>query len=74
MLDTTARKVMADWGRVEGKLLRGRPAEVIARLAARRQIDLIGVGSRGVTEFHPMLLGTVSRELLMKAPCPVLSW
>ncbi len=72
LLDAAARKVAADWDRVEGKLLHGRPADVIARLAARRRIDLIVIGSRGVTEFRPMLLGTVSRELLMKAPCPVL--
>jgi nucleotide-binding universal stress UspA family protein len=60
------------WGQVRGKLLRGRPAEAIARVAKRERADLLVVGSRGVTEFQPMLLGSVSRKLLEQAPCPVL--
>jgi nucleotide-binding universal stress UspA family protein len=60
------------WGDVRAKLLRGHPAEVIAHSAKRERADLLVIGSRGVTEFQPMLLGSVSRRLLMQASCPVL--
>jgi len=59
-------------GDVRAKLLRGRPAEVIARSAERERAELLVLGSRGVTEFQPMLLGSVSRQVLMRATCPVL--
>jgi nucleotide-binding universal stress UspA family protein len=72
LLESAKLKVTAEWGRVESKLLLGRPTEVIARAAARQRMDLIVIGSRGLTELRPMLLGTVSRELLMKAPCLVM--
>lgn len=65
-------KAAGSWGQVRARLLRGSPAEVIARLAKREKVDLLVVGSRGVTEFQPMLLGSVSRKLLAQAPCPVL--
>jgi nucleotide-binding universal stress UspA family protein len=38
----------------------------------RHDIDLIIVGSRGLTEFRPFLLGSVSRRVVMHAPCSVL--
>lgn len=72
---------LLEWGEVKAartgwsvraKLLRGRPAEAIARTAKRERADLLVIGSRGVTEFQPMLLGSVSRKLLRQAPCPVL--
>jgi nucleotide-binding universal stress UspA family protein len=57
---------------VRAKLLRGRPAEAIAGATRRERADLLIVGARGTTEFQPILLGSVSRKLLMQAPCPVL--
>jgi len=72
LLEAAEVKAAKTWGDVRAKLLRGRPAEVIARSAKRERADLLVIGSRGVTEFQPMLLGSVSRKLLMQAPCPVL--
>ncbi|HLZ32688.1 MAG TPA: universal stress protein [Nitrospira sp.] len=72
LLEWAELKAASSWGQVRARLLRGSPAEVIARLAGREKIDLLVVGSRGVTEFQPMLLGSVSRKLLAQAPCPVL--
>ena len=72
LLEWAEVKAAATWPDVRAKLLRGRPAEAIARAAMRERADLLVIGSRGVTEFQPLLLGTVSRELLMQAPCPVL--
>lgn len=72
LLERAEMKTAAAWPEVRAKLLRGRPAEVIARAAEREQADLLVIGSRGVTEFQPMLVGSVSRKLLMQAPCPTL--
>jgi nucleotide-binding universal stress UspA family protein len=72
MLEGAEVKASTLYGSVRAKLLRGNPAEALARSAKREQADLLVIGSRGVTEFQPMLLGSVSRRLLMKAPGPVL--
>lgn len=72
MLEGAELKVSTSWGLVRANLLRGNPAEAVVRSAKREQADLLVIGSRGMTEFQPMLLGAVSRKLLMKAPCPVL--
>ena len=72
LLEAAELKVSTSWDSVRAKLLRGSPAAAVARSAKREQADLLVIGSRGVTEFQPMLLGSVSRKLLMQAPCPVL--
>ena len=72
LLERAELKAAASWGPVRAKLLRGSPVAAVARSAKREQADLLVIGSRGVTEFQPMFLGTVSRKLLMQAPCPVL--
>lgn len=72
LLEGAELKASMSWDSVRAKLLRGSPAVAVARSAKREQPDLLVIGSRGITEFQPMLLGTVSRQLLMQAPCPVL--
>ena len=72
LLEGAELKAARTWGRVRARLLRGRAAEAIVRSAEREQADLLVIGSRGVTEFQPMLLGSTSRKVLMQAPCPVL--
>ena len=72
LLEWAELKAAKSWGQVRARLLRGSPAEVVARIAKREKVDLLVIGSRGVTEFQPMLLGSVSRKLLAQAPCPVL--
>jgi len=72
VLEWAELKAAASWGTVQAKLLRGSPADAVARSAKREHADLLVIGSRVLTEFQPMLLGSVSRKLLMQAPCPVL--
>ena len=72
LLERAQANAVARGWKVRARLLRGRPAESISRFAEREKADLLVVGSRGVTEFQPMLVGSVSRQLLMRAPCPVL--
>jgi nucleotide-binding universal stress UspA family protein len=50
----------------------GRVADVICRVAQERECDLIVVGSRGLTGFKRLMLGSISNAVAAKAPCPVL--
>jgi nucleotide-binding universal stress UspA family protein len=72
LLERAELQASPSWGPVRAKLLRGSPVAAVARSAKREQADLLVIGSRGMTEFQPMLLGSVSRKLLMQASCPVL--
>jgi nucleotide-binding universal stress UspA family protein len=49
-----------------------RVPEVICRIAQERDCDLIVVGSRGLTGFKRLMLGSISNAVAAKAPCPVL--
>ena len=72
VLEWAELKAAESWGPVRARLLRGRPADAVARCAKRERAGFLVIGSRGVTEFQPMLLGSVSRKLLAQVPCPVL--
>ena len=54
------------------ELVWGRVPEVICRIAQERACDLIVVGSRGLTGFKRLMLGSISNAVAAKAPCPVL--
>ena len=56
---------------LETRLLRGEPAEQIARKAADG-LDLLVLGSRGYGPLRRALLGTVSGRLVRESTCPVL--
>jgi nucleotide-binding universal stress UspA family protein len=56
----------------ETELAWGRVADVICRVAEERECDLIVVGSRGLTGFKRLMLGSISNAVAAKAPCPVL--
>lgn len=52
--------------------LRGKPVEEILRFLERTPIDLVVVGTRGLSRGSRLLLGSVSSRLVAEAPCPVL--
>jgi nucleotide-binding universal stress UspA family protein len=56
----------------ETELAWGRVPEVVCRVAQDRGCDLIVVGSRGLTGFKRLMLGSISNAVAAKAPCPVL--
>ncbi len=56
----------------ECRLVQGVPADEIVRLAQLEKVDLIVLGSRGLTEVRAFLLGSVSDKVTHHAKCPVL--
>jgi nucleotide-binding universal stress UspA family protein len=67
-----ARKRRPDGRHVEGVVRHGRPATVLVDEAVAVGADLILIGSRGHGQIARLLLGSVSREVVDHAPCPVL--
>jgi nucleotide-binding universal stress UspA family protein len=58
--------------KVEGFLLRGRPASAIVDEAGGMDADLVVMGSRGHGTIATMVLGSTAAEVVDHAPCPVL--
>jgi len=56
----------------ECRLVQGLPADEIVRLAQLEKVDLIVLGSRGLTEVRAFLLGSVSDKVIHHSKCPVL--
>lgn len=52
--------------------LHGRAASVILDLAKEEGAELIVMGTRGLTDWSGLLLGSVSHKVLHMAECPVL--
>ena len=59
--------------RVERALREGMSTQVILETAKETGADLIVIGTHGRTGFRRLLLGSVTEEVLRKAPCPVLT-
>jgi nucleotide-binding universal stress UspA family protein len=58
--------------KVEGFVVRGRPASAIVDEASSFEADLIVVGSRGHGAIATMVLGSTASEIVDHSPCPVL--
>ncbi|GAA5419007.1 stress response protein NhaX [Sulfurisphaera tokodaii] len=57
---------------VEGVVLEGDPATAILEYAGKNGVDLIVTGSRGLSTFKRIILGSVSTKLVQEAKIPVL--
>lgn len=56
----------------EEKVVIGNPAQVIAEEADREKADLIVMGSRGLSDFAKLFLGSVSTAVLARTTVPVM--
>ena len=52
-------------------LLEGNPAATIVDFIKENDVDLVVMGSRGLSGFKEMFLGSVSHNVVQKSPCPV---
>ncbi|MBO8128321.1 MAG: universal stress protein [Peptococcaceae bacterium] len=50
----------------------GNPAEEISEYARKHGVDLIVMGTRGMSNLKEIFLGSVSHKVLQMAPCPVI--
>lgn len=71
-LETFVRPLLGPDRIVERALPFGRAADVIVAEAEESHPDLIVIGSRGRGGVAAMILGSVSAEVVDRAPCPVL--
>jgi nucleotide-binding universal stress UspA family protein len=70
---TTASERLARAGLSCSTLIRaGHPARELVRIAKKREVDLVVVGSHGLGGIKRFLLGSVSDQVLAYAPCSVL--
>ena len=56
----------------ETRVLEGDPAPAILAAATAEKCDMIVMGTRGLTDFAGMVLGSVSHRVLHNTPCMVL--
>ncbi|MEN8159734.1 MAG: universal stress protein [Myxococcota bacterium] len=58
---------------VEVIVREGYPATVIEEEAVEQRADLIVIGTRGLSGFKHLLLGSIAERVVQKSPCPVLT-
>jgi nucleotide-binding universal stress UspA family protein len=66
-------KARAQGVRVEKHISADLPSHGIVALAAELPADLIVIGTRGLTGFKHVLLGSVAERTVRLAPCPVMT-
>lgn len=72
ILKNAERQIKRSGVKATAKLVEGDPAGEILKLAHREKCDLIVVGSRGLSRFKKLLIGSVSDRVAQHAKCPVL--
>lgn len=55
----------------EVRILEGLPGSTIADVVRIEKVDLVVMGSRGVSDFEGLFLGSVAHQVLHKSDCPV---
>lgn len=65
-------EAIAGEGRVETRLLAGKPAEEIARYARDGACDLVVVGTHGRTGVRRLVVGSVAEQVVRMSPVDVL--
>jgi len=72
-LEKVAAEVRGRGVTCEAHLIHGPPVDGIIEAATSVGADLIVMGTRGLTGFKHVLLGSVAERTIRTAPCPVLS-
>jgi len=70
--EDTRRALAARWPQAEARVVDARPEEAIPAEAARFRADVVALGWRGHGTFRRLLMGSVSRAVVRRAPCAVL--
>jgi nucleotide-binding universal stress UspA family protein len=70
-LQEIAYQEVREGGSMQVKVLDGKPAEEILRVAHEEAVDLIIMGTHGRTGLPHLLLGSIAEAVVRAAPCPV---
>jgi nucleotide-binding universal stress UspA family protein len=75
LVDDIVRRLKEDEVNVSGDVIRvpvGNAAKAIVDVASRDRVDLVVMGTRGLSEWGRLLMGSVADKVLHLAACPVL--
>jgi len=72
-LRTALEEAHLDGVEAQAVLRDGTPSQAINELAEELDADLVVVGTRGLTGFRHLLLGSTAERIVQKSPAPVLS-
>jgi nucleotide-binding universal stress UspA family protein len=75
LVDDIVRRLKEDEVNVSGDVIRvpvGNAAKAIVDVASRDRADLVVMGTRGLSEWGRLLMGSVADKVLHLAGCPVL--
>jgi len=67
--EAEARARKSGLGRVTTHVAEGNPANEIVALARSREVDMVFIGSRGVSDIKGLFMGSVSHKVMHLAPC-----
>lgn len=70
-LQDISHQEMREGGSMQAKVVDGKPAEEILRVAHEEAVDLIIMGTHGRTGLPHLLLGSTAEAVVRGAPCPV---
>ncbi|HSR12762.1 MAG TPA: universal stress protein, partial [Thermodesulfobacteriota bacterium] len=71
-LSAACEEITGELGSCRPNLLRGKPHLEILRYAKEKSIDLIVMGSHGLTGLEHVLFGSTTERVLRESPCHVL--
>lgn len=72
MLDIIVRNLNLGDLSITKKVIVGKPAEEILKLASEDNYDLIVMGRRGFSNVERLFIGSITQKVLSSAPCPVM--
>ncbi len=75
LVDRTITRLKAEGANTQGKVVTAPSGRVVPEILSAADAfgaDLIVVGSRGLSDFSGLLVGSVSHKLIQHASCPVL--
>lgn len=72
MLKIIVRNLDTSDLKVTQKILVGKTAEEIIKIAEEEKIDYILMGRRGFSPVERFFVGSVTQKVLASAPCPVI--
>jgi nucleotide-binding universal stress UspA family protein len=72
-LQARVRRRLRDLPRAKTAVVVGSPFREIVRYAQERQVDLIVMGTQGLSGLGHLIIGSTAERVVRTAPCPVLS-